>query len=81
MTPLGAWVLAASFACAGPVARQDKAQAAAPLRARFIEELSGHWTGKLEYKDYQRPDRRVTRPTLLEVARARPPGAQPRVHL
>lgn len=30
--------------------------------------LIGHWTGTLEYKDYRQPDKRVTLPTIVDIA-------------
>jgi hypothetical protein len=40
---------------------------APPTAAEFHAALAGRWQGTLEYKDYQRPDRRVTLPTIIEA--------------
>lgn len=43
------------------------ALAAPPESARrLLQVLPGHWQGTLEYRDYQKPDRRVRLPTLVE---------------
>jgi hypothetical protein len=46
-------------------------RAAGDRRAAVDQALLGPWAGALEYKDYQHPERRVTLPTTLMVARAK----------
>jgi len=47
-----------------PVATNGRA---APSRAALYAALAGQWTGTLEYRDYSRPDTRVTLPTKLSI--------------
>ena len=42
--------------------------AQAPSAAQIHDGLVGHWVGKLEYKDYSNPDKRVTLPTIVDAA-------------
>ena len=39
-----------------------------PTRAAMYAALAGNWVGTLEYKDYSRPDKRVTLPTKLAIS-------------
>ena len=38
----------------------------------FLADAEGEWAGTLTYKDYAQPDKRVTLPTMLFVARTAP---------
>ena len=54
----------------GPVALRADAGAALHTRDEVYATLVGRWQGRLEYKDYKDPSRRVTLPTLLVVSRS-----------
>ena len=54
------------------------AVAQAPSAAQVHAALRGRWVGTLGYKDYRRPDRRVTLPTTIEGTSA--PGGGVALH-
>lgn len=63
---LTARVIAAA-ALTGTLAAWTSSTPKPPTRAELYKALTGDWTGALEYKDYSRPDKRVTLPTKLRI--------------